>query len=74
MARLSLTPAAYRGLTVGGGVITVFAGAIVALKVVVVAQLVQFAITFAAYNASSQALKGTWGTVPAACSASRRAG
>ena len=36
-----------QGLTVGGGVITVFAGAIVALKVVVVAQLVQFAITFA---------------------------
>ena len=36
-----------QGLTVGAGVITVFAGAIVALKVVVVAQLVQFAITFA---------------------------
>jgi hypothetical protein len=36
-----------QGITVGAGVITVFAGAIVALKVVVVAQLVQFAITFA---------------------------
>ncbi len=36
-----------QGLTVGGGVITVFAGAIVALKVVVIVQLVQFAITFA---------------------------
>jgi len=36
-----------QGLTIGGGVVTVFAGAIVALKVVVIAQLVQFAITFA---------------------------
>lgn len=36
-----------QGATVGGGIITVFAGAIIALKLVVVAQLVQFAITFA---------------------------